>query len=467
MCGILGQRISGADLVLVINTLECSNYYRSAPLLTELKTNFDIKFIFPEYESKIAVKYLDQKLNLKWDRYDVSFNDSLYNLYRKNLTSECVYFPNNSKNPLMSFPLSQIGMSYFILKTIPGKLKTDTIPIIPDFLFSRDMSFTFDSANVYILEAQFGSLLQLNQLTYAQKIISLPDSFKYEKIEGSVLSEAEMNNSHAIEKQLVDQKAIFRKNVSFEHITCYQDHLFIKASIEYYKIGENNRNSINSRKFILKLGTRDFSQQDIIPLLSGDGYHHSWGPAFISNNLFYLPMGFPHSSKLNEQKKYLMGKYKPAKNGLELVGFDENNLLPEEHQRLHFNYNFLSYISYKNYFTFTFTKRICDINGSGFTIKLLPELDTLAGSKIPEVKTNYMMLAFAVEDPITNFILKFDDGRVKLFSYDYSNNLPFNQIELPVKIKTLWPEEDMFKFISVNSFIHINLRNQYIVKYYW
>jgi hypothetical protein len=78
-----------------------------------------------------------------------------------------------------------------------------------------------------------------------------------------------------------------------------------------------------------------------------------------------------------------------------------------------------------------------------------------------------MMLNFAVEEPLVNFIVKFNDGKVKLFSYDHTHNLPFNQIELPMKIKTSWPEEDMFKFIDINAFIHINLRNQFIVKYYW
>src|SRR5687767_7231437 len=119
-------RTFGADLVLVINTLECSNYYRSAPLLTELKENFNIRFIFPEYESKIARKYLDQKFDLGWDKYEITYNDSLYNLYRKNLTSECLYFPSGSKSPLMSFPLSQLGMSFYVLKSIPSKLKVDT-----------------------------------------------------------------------------------------------------------------------------------------------------------------------------------------------------------------------------------------------------------------------------------------------------------------------------------------------------
>jgi hypothetical protein len=459
-------QLRGADLVLVINTLECVNYYRSAPLLNNLKENFEIRFIFPEYESKIAVKYLDEKFNLKWKNYQIQFNDSLYNLYRKNQTSECVYFPDNAKTPLISFPLSQLAMSFNILRSIPSKIKVDTIPVTPDFLISRDLSFSFDSTYLYVLDAQFGSILQLNLENNQQKVFSLPDSLPYEYIIENVLTRDEIKSTNAIEKELGDQISFLQKGVSFHHITSHQNLLYIRASVEYYK-KDNNRNAIYTRNFIVQLDPAHFHTRKLIPLPSNKDFYYSYSPAFLSNDTTYLPVGFPNSTQISKDKKYLLSKYVTGKNGFEFIGFEEKNLLPEEYQRLHFNYNFLNYSTYKNYFSFPYTKTIYHVNGSGFTIKLLPDVDTLAGSNIPQVKTNYLKMSFAVEPPVTNFIAKFDDGTVKLLSYDYSNSLPFNQITLPVKINTLWPEEDFFKFTSIHSFVHINLRNQFIVKYHW
>jgi len=463
----LFQNARGADLAIVINTLECSNYYRSASFLTDLKDNFDIRFIFPEYESRIAVKYLDEKFNLKWDKYEVEFNDSLYNNYRKNKTSECVYFPNNSKNPLFSFPLSLLAFSYNILKSIPGKLKTDTIPIDPRFLFTRDMSFAFDSTNVYMLDAQFGSMLELNKKTYEQRIFNLPDSFQYEVIRKAVLTTDEINKHDSIEGELKDQRSFINKIINFQHIGCFGKNLFIKATVEYYQKTETNTVGIYSRVFIIRVNPHNFSEREFLIFPPTQDFYHSYAPPFALGDTICLPIGIQHITNLPPDKKYLIAKYKYTGKEMKFLNFDPVNVLPEEHTRLNLNYNFLNYYTYNNYFSFPFTKKIYGLDGSTFEIKLLPDIDTVAGSSFPEVKTNYFKLSFAVEYPIVNFIAKFDDGTVKLFSYDYSNNLPFNQIILPLKIKTLWPEEDTFKFISINSFIHINVRNQYIVKYYW
>jgi hypothetical protein len=463
----LFQKARGADLVIVINTLECSNYYRSASFLTDLKNNFDIRFIFPEYESKLAVKYLDEKFNLKWEKYEIEFNDSLYNGYRKNKISECVYFPNDSKNPLFSFPLSQLAYSVDILKSIPGKIKTDTIPVDPNFLFTGDMSFAFDSVNVYMLDAQFGSMLELNKKTYGQRIFHLPDSFQYDVVRKAVLTTEEIKDDYAIEGELKDQRSFINRVINFQHIGYFGKHLYIKASVEYYKKTDQDKVGIYSRIFIMRVDPANLSKREYIIYPHTEDFYHSYAPPFAMGDTICLPMGIQKSLELKPDKKYLISKYLYNGKELTFLNFDPVNCLPEEHTRLNLNYNFLNYYTYKNYFSFPYTKKIYGLNGKTFEIKLLPEVDTIAGSKFPEVKTNYMKLSFAVEYPIVNFITKFDDGTVKLFSYDYSNNLPFNQITLPMKIKTLWPEEDLFKFISINSFMHINLRNQYIVKYYW
>lgn len=459
-------RIYGADLVLVINTLECSNYYRSAPLLTDLKENFNIKFIFPEYESKIAVKYLDQKFDLRWDKYDITFNDSLYGLYRKNMTSECVYFPTGAKTPLMSFPLSQLQMSFFILINIPSNIKVDTIPV-PDFLFSGDMSFSKDSMHLYILEAQFGNILQLNNQTYAQKIISLSDSITYDEATQMVLTRDEINISNDIEKGLKDSRSLIKRQLSFTHITSYDGQLYVKACLDYYRKDKENITTITTKNFIIKFRPHDFSGKKIIPIPAQKEFANSYAPILINRDTFYMSVLLRNSSQIPADQKYLIGKYIYEKDSLHFIGFHKSIHLPEEYQRLNFNYNFLNFHTYDNYFNPVYSKTINNINGSHFSILLLPDIDTVAGSKFPAVKTNYMMLNFAVEDPITNFIVKFNDGKVKLFSYDYTHNLPFNQIELPAKINTSWPNEDFFKFTSINSFVHINLRNDFIVKYYW
>ena len=457
----------GADLVVVINTLECSNYHRSAPLLNVLKENFNIKFIFPEYESRIAIKYLDEKFNLKWKNYQVQFSDSLYTFYRKNQVSECVYFPDNTTYPLISFPFSQLSNSLSVLLTIPGKIKADTIPVDPRFLFSRDIKFANDSEYLYILDAQFGSLLKMNQQNYEQSIINLADSFRYEDLIKTILNTEEVKNHKAIEEEQKGQMSFIHQDVSFEQITYYNGWLYVIASIEYYRKDKTSRINIAHRNFIIKISTTHFSTHELIPLIENDEFFYSYGPAIITGDTFYLPIVFSNESNLNQEKKYQMARYKYVNKGLQFLSFDENNLLPIEHQKFNLNYNFLDYSSYQHYFSAPFTKTIFDVHGHGFSIQLLPDIDTLPGSKFPEIKMNYMKLAFAVQYPITNFITKFDNGKVKLFSYDYSNNLPFNQLELPIKIKTLWPEEDFFKFTSINSFIHINLRNDYIVKYYW
>lgn len=460
-------KVNGADLVVVINTLECNNYYRSAPLLSELKGNLNIKFIFPEYEKNIAVKYLNEKFNLNWDQYEINYNDSLFKYYRKNNTSECVYFPDESKKPLFSLPLAQLDMSFSVLKAIPSNIKVDTIPVDPRFLLSGEMSVAFDSSYVYILEAQFGGLLEMDQKNYSQRVISLSDLFTYDKIRNSALSVSEISQSDSIQAQITDKRAMIRKMISFSRISTYGNQLYIRASLEFYRQKEKDRIGIYTRDFILRITNKNFDEPEVIILPSVIGYYHNFGPAFINADTICLSIGINPSKHLALKEKYLIAKYTYNNQKLKFEGFDAHNVLPPEYTRLDLNYNFLNYITYKNHFTFPYTKRIHTVGKESFDINLLPDIDTLKGSKIPDVKTNYMMLGIATEYSITNFIAKFDDGKVMLFSYDYEHNLPFNQIELPVKIKTLWPYEDFFKFISINSFIHINLRNQFIVKYYW
>jgi hypothetical protein len=461
--------IRGAELVIAINTLECSNYYRSAPLLTQLKQNFDIKFIFPEYESRIATKYLDQKLNLKWKEYQISYNDSLYNLYRKNKTSECVYFPNESKHPLFSFPLARLDQSLHILRTIPSKFQVDTIAVDPRFMFTGDMSFSFDSNYFYILDAQFGSILQMDKTTHRQRFINLADSFDYASIQKMVLNPEELKNHLSLESTMKDPQAFIKNEISFSHLTCHQGQLLINASTVFYKKGEHDRIGIYPRNFILRINPFNLREKDCIPYREAKDeiFVHAYAPVFTTGDTLYIPILIPKNSSLDSGKKYLLASYTLKNSQLEYQGLSPYNLLPEEHTRLNINYNYLSYSTYHNYFSFPYTKTIYHTNGPGILISLLPEIDTLPGSEIYEIRTNYMKLSFAVEYPVVNFLVLFNDGKIKLFSYDYSNNLPLNQIDMPVKLRTPWPEEDFFKFIDINSFVHINLRNQYMLNYHW
>jgi len=459
--------VKAADLVIAINTLECENYYRSAVLLTDLQKNFNIKFIFPEYESRLAVKYLNEKFNLHWQSYEIIYNDSLYKSYRKNSISECVYFPDNAKTPLISFPLSQLDYSYPILQSIPGKIKMDTIPVNNEFLFSGAMSCSFDSNYIYILEEQFGSLLRLNKNDNTHKIYQLPEFFTYEKIKKRVLTDVELSTSDSILKTLTDPRTLIPQIVSFTKISAYGNDTYIKASISYYKIGNENKIGIFTRNFVIKTSNMELNNSQTFIIPSTKGITNGFGPVFVSNDTICMSVHIYPSMNLPLNEKFILGQYVMKGNELEFTGFEKKVFLPEEHSRLNLNYNFLGQYCYQNYFSFPYTKTIYNVNGTSFKIELLPEIDTLPGSKIPEVKTNYMKMAFAVQYPVTNFITKFDNGKVKLFSYDYQHNLPFNQVELPIQIKTAWPDEDFFAFTSINSFIHINLRNQYIVKYSW
>lgn len=463
------QTTRGAELVIVINTLECSNYYRSAPLLTNLKQNFDITFIFPEYESRIATKYLDQKFNLNWKEYQISYNDSLYNLYRKNKTSECVYFPNESKYPLFSFPLSKLNQSFKTLRNIPGKLKVDTIAVDPRFLFTADMSFSFDSNYFYILDAQFGAVLQMDKKNHRQRFINLADSFDYADIQKTVLSNEELKNHLNLESTIKDPQGFIPHQISFSHLTCHNNLLLINASVSFYKKGEYDRIGIFTRDFILRINPFNLKEKECIPYRQpkGEIFVHAYGPVFATGDTLHVPILIPQNSPLDTGKKYLLASYTLNNAQLEFTGLNPHTLLPEEHTRLNINYNYLSHSTYHNYFSFPYTRTIYQTNGPSIQISLLPEIDTLAGSEIYEIRTNYMKLSFAVQYPLVNFLVLFNDGKIKLFSYDYTNNLPLNQIDMPVKLRTHWPEEDFFTFIDINSFVHINLRNQYLLNYYW
>jgi hypothetical protein len=354
-----------------------------------------------------------------------------------------------------------------LLQHIPGILKMDTIPVDPRFVFTDAMSFAFDTNHVYILDAKSGNVLQLNQHNDAQVFISLTEQISYKTAIKKLLSQQEIKNSSSIEKEVADKRFATLKKINFHYISLYKKNLYISCSIPYYKKDESLKNVLSTRDFILQLDPVHFSVEAFIGLTPEKDFFFERGPIFVQDEMIYVPVGFPRNSLLNQEKKYLLAKYSCVNGHLQFLGFDENCLLPEEHTRLGLGYHFLNYSTYGPYFSFPYTKTIQHANSQGIAIEQLPPIDTLLFSRIPDVRTNYMNIGFAVEYPVTHLIAKFDDGKVKLFSYDYTNQQSFKQTDLPILIKTMWPGDDKFAFTSVSSFIHMNLRTQSMVKYMW